>query len=377
MMLAAALALAVGGMSARAAGTAVDEVTLTLTPSVATYSTPVSFAGTVTPPQAIPVEIVRRSGAQWIRVLETDALADGAFSVRMTARVPGTYAARAGGVRSPGRTLSIRPRVGLHFDGLPVLGATLWLTGRVTPAVAGSVTVRFGTRAARWLAPDELGRFRTRVPTRRAGTVTATVRVVPRAGYVSVRRVVSVAVRTPLLSLGSRRPAVRFLESRLRELRYALVTVNSTFQRDTRDAVYAFQEIERIAVDGVVGRQTWTALLTARTPWAAVPRGRYVQVDKSRQVLFEVRRGGVVKIAHISSGVTGNTPVGVFRVYRKTPGYNAVGMYYSLYFLRGFAIHGYSSVPPYPASHGCVRTPLWFARGFYSRWPVGTVVRVA
>jgi len=43
-------------------------------------------------------------------------------------------------------------------------------------------------------------------------------------------------------------------------------------------------------------------------------------------------------------------------------------MYYSIYFLRGFAIHGYHSVPTYPASHGCVRTPLWFARGFYNRW---------
>ena len=60
-----------------------------------------------------------------------------------------------------------------------------------------------------------------------------------------------------------------------------------------------------------------------------------------------------------------------------SPGTNALGMYYSLYFLRGFAIHGYASVPPYPASHGCVRTPLWFARGFYDRWArLGTAVYV-
>jgi len=30
-------------------------------------------------------------------------------------------------------------------------------------------------------------------------------------------------------------------------------------------------------------------------------------------------------------------------------------------FLRGFAIHGYPSVPPWPASHGCVRVPMWVA----------------
>ena len=44
--------------------------------------------------------------------------------------------------------------------------------------------------------------------------------------------------------------------------------------------------------------------------------------------------------------------------------------------LRGFAIHGYASVPPYPASHGCVRVPLWAAPGLYARWPVGSIVLV-
>ena len=31
-------------------------------------------------------------------------------------------------------------------------------------------------------------------------------------------------------------------------------------------------------------------------------------------------------------------------------------MYYSYYFYGGYAIHGYHSVPNYPASHGCLRT---------------------
>lgn len=51
-------------------------------------------------------------------------------------------------------------------------------------------------------------------------------------------------------------------------------------------------------------------------------------------------------------------------------------MYDSLFFVRDFAIHGYCSVPSYPASHGCVRTPLWFASGIYARWDVGTSVYV-
>ena len=47
-----------------------------------------------------------------------------------------------------------------------------------------------------------------------------------------------------------------------------------------------------------------------------------------------------------------------------------MGMFDSNFFLRGFAIHGYPSVPTYPASHGCVRTPNWaapilFASSYY------------
>jgi lipoprotein-anchoring transpeptidase ErfK/SrfK len=51
-------------------------------------------------------------------------------------------------------------------------------------------------------------------------------------------------------------------------------------------------------------------------------------------------------------------------------------MYYSLFFTGAFAIHGYHSVPAYQASHGCVRTPMWFAPGFYDRWVVGTTVYI-
>ena len=88
------------------------------------------------------------------------------------------------------------------------------------------------------------------------------------------------------------------------------------------------------------------------------------------------RAGKVVRVVHVSTGATGNTPVGTWHVYGKVPGLNSHGMYYSLFWLRGFAIHGYASVPPWPANHGCVRTPMWFAPGFYSRWSVGATVRV-
>ena len=60
----------------------------------------------------------------------------------------------------------------------------------------------------------------------------------------------------------------------------------------------------------------------------------------------------------------------------KTPGTNAKGMVDSSYFIRGYAIHGYASVPPYNASHGCLRVPLANARAIYDWLRIGDVVWV-
>ena len=75
---------------------------------------------------------------------------------------------------------------------------------------------------------------------------------------------------------------------------------------------------------------------------------------------------------HVSTG-TGGTPTvrGNFRFYRKDPGYNEKRMYFSAYFIRGYATHGYSSVPNYNASHGCVRNPEQFSRFIYNWIDIG------
>ena len=57
------------------------------------------------------------------------------------------------------------------------------------------------------------------------------------------------------------------------------------------------------------------------------------------------------------------------------PGWDWV-LWYPLYFKGGFAIHGYPSVPAYPASHGCVRIPMWIAPSLYGKHGHGTTVIV-
>jgi L,D-transpeptidase-like protein len=106
--------------------------------------------------------------------------------------------------------------------------------------------------------------------------------------------------------------------------------------------------------------------------------GRHVEADISRQVLALINpRGRVHRVYHTSTGAPATpTVLGRFRVYRKSPGTNAKGMVHSSYFIRGYAMHGYASVPPYNASHGCLRVPIPNAWSIYSWVRMGTVVRV-
>jgi lipoprotein-anchoring transpeptidase ErfK/SrfK len=88
-------------------------------------------------------------------------------------------------------------------------------------------------------------------------------------------------------------------------------------------------------------------------------------------------RGKVLRIYPTSSGAPATpTVLGSFRVYRKDYGTNSLGMVHSSYFIRGYAIHGYHSVPTYNASHGCLRVPVPDALSIYNWVQMGTRVDV-
>ena len=86
---------------------------------------------------------------------------------------------------------------------------------------------------------------------------------------------------------------------------------------------------------------------------------RRFEADLSRQVIALIRNGKVERIYPVSSGKPSTPTIkGHFKVYLKSPGTNAKGMFMSSYFIRGYAIHGYAEVPTYAASHGCIRIPI-------------------
>jgi lipoprotein-anchoring transpeptidase ErfK/SrfK len=94
-------------------------------------------------------------------------------------------------------------------------------------------------------------------------------------------------------------------------------------------------------------------------------------------VLSLVDGSRLVRTYPTSSGKP-STPTlrGRFRVYSKTPGTNERGMVHSNYFSGGYAIHGYISVPPFAASHGCLRVPVPDAWTIYNWIRLGDTVVV-
>jgi peptidoglycan hydrolase-like protein with peptidoglycan-binding domain len=182
-------------------------------------------------------------------------------------------------------------------------------------------------------------------------------------------------------SMGSEGVLVSFLEARLTALHYPCGPVDGVYDNRTRDAVMAFEKVERLRRDGKVGPEVWQHLLTAHTP---SPRGSAggtrAEVDLTRQVLFMITDNKVWKIVHVSTGKLG-TQTGHHTVGAKYEGWvecvTVEGrMYYPSYIVSKTAIHGYPSVPPYPASHGCVRAPIWTAADLFFELPKGTPVDV-
>jgi N-acetylmuramoyl-L-alanine amidase len=185
----------------------------------------------------------------------------------------------------------------------------------------------------------------------------------------------------PVLRYGSRGTAVVTLQRRLASLRYDVGTIDGIFGSNTYHAVVAFQKVNGLGRDGIVGPLTWAAL-----DRPVIPRPRYwhsgygVEVNLTRQVLYLTRQGAIVRIVDASSGTASTpTPRGNFSVIRRIDGWrqSSLGLLWRPnYFYRGYAVHGSTSVPPYPASHGCVRVTIASMNRLWSILRIGTPVHI-
>jgi len=92
---------------------------------------------------------------------------------------------------------------------------------------------------------------------------------------------------------------------------------------------------------------------------------QWVEVDLASQHLRGYQGKRLVINTKVSTGKRGfSTPVGEYTAgpekkrHRVSAKYENAPMPYSVQLRGGYFIHGSSSVPRYPASHGCVRMPL-------------------
>jgi PKD domain/L,D-transpeptidase catalytic domain/Putative peptidoglycan binding domain len=352
-------ATAADGTSAQSSVTIIAGQLTLAAPKVATYGKRVTLRGRMVP--ALPGAPITLYAADTpLGTVKADR--EGRFQLRARQTTPATYVATFETVPSNAVAVALRPGLDVALPDAPMLGQRLVLRAKLNPRGSGALQIRIW-RSGREVRSSQFGdRATVRLSTGRVADYVVRITVTPNGSYRGRRKTFRTSVVLPHLSQGARGPTVLMLERRLAKLHYATSGVNNYYSYDTTDAVLAFQKVNRIMRTGRVTPALWRRLQTAHVPPARY-RGpyRHVEVDKARQVLFQVVGGRVRRVVHVSTGVTGNTPVGRWRVYKKVPGFLPSGMYFSSFFLGAFAIHGFYSVPSYPASHGCVRMPMWIA----------------
>ena len=119
--------------------------------------------------------------------------------------------------------------------------------------------------------------------------------------------------------------------------------------------------------------------------WRDVPEdagAQRVVIGLSDQLAYLYRGDTLVAVSTISSGKDEKpSPTGIFSVLDKRPFYrskkydNAPMPWMQRIDQYGIALHGGFN-PGYPASHGCIRLPVAFAKKLYSVTDIGTPVYI-
>ena len=186
------------------------------------------------------------------------------------------------------------------------------------------------------------------------------------------------------------RAQVKEAERRFADMGYWTGAVDGLLDAATRAALVSFQKWEGRSVTGQLTIDELEAIRTAATPKARDEGYEHVEVDLDRQVLLLVDDDGKARVLPVSTGngkeffydgqtSIAYTPRGRFVVYEKGVGWenNVPGsMYYPNYISGGIAIHGSLNVPSQPASHGCIRIPMFAAREVSKLLKLGTIVLV-
>lgn len=177
-------------------------------------------------------------------------------------------------------------------------------------------------------------------------------------------------------------------------LKYDVHTVDDVFDGDTAFAVVAFQKQEGMPRTGRVTQDVADRLGTAGQAGLRVPGGgpTRLEIDLPHQIMLVVINDALDRVLPVSTASgerfcdggrcrTAVSHPGSFRISRRIAGWHRsdLGRLYNPMYYRsriGVAIHGFASVPPEPASHGCVRIPMWASEVLFHLIPDDTPVYV-
>ena len=207
---------------------------------------------------------------------------------------------------------------------------------------------------------------------------------------------------TRVIRDGDRGEDVKRIQQRLKDLHFDPGRIDGIFGGDTRMAVWAFQSlVMKMTRDTVVDFVTpviWDAM---RADVEILPRRQpgspnHAEIYLPEQVMAVFKGTEVLLVTHISSGTgqvwceevtidpgeEGNTtkepiktgicgeavtPGGIYYFYNRKYGLreSKLGtMWNPVYFNFGIAVHGAMQVPKEPASHGCIRIPIFISEYF-------------
>lgn len=197
---------------------------------------------------------------------------------------------------------------------------------------------------------------------------------------------------------------IALIKSLLKQQGYWITRVDSIKDYEYDFALSAFRKIHNLPHLKNFDDRQLEILKSARTPlpktrslvYSSDTERAHLEVNLKTQVLFVVdSQGNVTHILPVSSG-NGKvfstkrsdstvwtrkavTPRGQFRINRKIRGWrkSALGLlYFPMYYYGGAAVHGALVVPNTPASHGCIRIPMFASVPLFEMTSVGHPILV-
>jgi hypothetical protein len=283
---------------------------------------------------------------------------------------------------------TVKVRVGHLHGGKAQIMSTVPVIGTLKPFVAGQrVEVSFylnGNRIERKTVKVRKGKggsgtFRARIRIEKAGKYAASAKHVATAvlgADSTVRK--SWRISFPVLYKGECGEVVVGFKKAMRKMGY-IANSGRCFGGKTARGVLAYRKVNGMTRGSRAGKGLVKRVFANRGAYEVLHpgAGEHLEAPLSKQVLVFAKGDRPFAVYPVSSGKSSTpTVTGHFTFQRTEPGYNSHGMYYSFYFYGGYAVHGYESVPDYPASHGCIRTFIADQPEIYNRIDFGESIFV-